>query len=391
MSLPLEGVRVIELGIMIAVPAATHVLASYGAEVIKVEDRETGDQLRFYGSNKNGMSAWFANANHGKRSLAVDLKIAEGSDILWRLIDTADVFVEGFRDGVVDTLGFGYAAVAQRKPDIVYCSSSGYGKSGPYAGQPVYDPLIQAVSGWAGIQNPDGEPVFIKNMIADKIAASANVQAIMAALIRRHRCGEGAHIENSMLESNVHFIWSDGMMHCSLLDEDANHLPNLLSGYRVYACGEGHVAIATGNDAQWLAFCEALERADLAADKRFATASARGENLQQLFEAIEQTTLRFERDVVLERLRAVGVPVAPVNRPSEVAGDPQVSATGAIEECAHPVAGLLLRPRSPANRMGEAIDLSPAPTLGEHTDDILTELGFDSEQLAQHRSSGVIR
>jgi crotonobetainyl-CoA:carnitine CoA-transferase CaiB-like acyl-CoA transferase len=391
MSLPLEGVRVIELGTMIAVPAATHLLASYGAEVIKVEDRETGDPLRFYGSNKNGMSAWFANANHGKRSLAVDLKTTEGSDILWRLIETADVVIEGFRDGVVDSLGFGYSVVAQRKPDIVYCSSSGYGKTGPCAGQPVYDPLIQAVSGWAGIQDPGGEPVFIKNMIADKIAASANAQAIMAALIRRFRSGEGAHIENSMLESNVHFIWTDGMMHCSLLDEDANHLPNLLSSYRVYGCRDGHVAIATVNDGQWQAFCKALERADLAGDERFVTALDRGANLELLFDVIEQTTRRFARTVVMGRLRLADVPVAPVNHPHEVPGDPQLAATGAIEEALHPSAGRLLRPRSPAIRMGETIYLSPAPAHAEHTDEILAELGFNAEQLTQLRTSRVIR
>ena len=391
MTMPLDGIRVLELGTMIAVPAATQVLAGYGADVLKVEDVATGDQLRLFGSSKNGMSAWFANANHGKRSLAVDLKSADGQGILWRLIDDADVFVEGFRDGVVDALGFGHTAVSARKPDIVYCSSSGFGKTGPYAGQPVYDPLIQAVAGWAGVQDPEGEPGFIKNMIADKVAASANAQAITAALIRRFRTGEGAHIENSMLESNLQFIWSDGMMHCSLLDDDANHLPNLLASYRVYPCADGHVGIATGTDQQWRLFCEALDRSDLLHDDRLETAATRTRHLPLLFDAIETTTLRYPRDELLQRLRDAGVPVAPVNWPQEVVRDPQVVATGAVEVHHHPAAGRLLRPRAPAERMGEAVDLGPAPMHGEHTDSVLEDLGFDIGEVARLREAGVVR
>ena len=391
MSLPLEGTHVIELGTMIAVPAATHLLASWGANVIKVEDVTTGDPLRFYGSHKNRMSAWFANANHGKRSLAVDLKSSEGGDILWHLIDEADVFMEGFRDGVVEALGFGYPAVAARKPDIVYCSSSGFGKSGPYAGQPAYDPLIQAISGWAGLQGMGGDPCLVRNMLADKVAASANAQAVMAALIRRLRTGEGAYIENSMLESNLQFIWSDGMMHCSLLDDDVTHLPNMLAIYRLYGCRDGHVGLAVGTDSQWRAFCKALERDELADDERLFSASARSANMQFFFDSIADTTRRFPRTVVLERLREARVPVAPVNHPEDVVNDPHISDTEAVETHDHPAAGRMLRPRSPVHRMGETIDLTPAPAHGEHTGELLRELGMDAEKITRLRESGVVR
>ncbi len=391
MSLPLAGIRVVELGVMIAVPAATHALASYGATVIKVEDTALGDPLRFYGSAKNGTSAWFMNANHGKQSVALDLKTDAGKDILWRLIDQADVLIEGYRDGVIDAMGFGYEAVRKRKPDIVYCSSSGFGKTGPYASQPAYDPLIQAASGWAGQQLVDGKPTFIKNMIADKTAASANTQSIMAALIRRLRTGEGAHIENSMLESNVHFIWSDGMMHCSLLDDDATHLPNVLATYRVYRCTDGYVGVAAGTDGQWQAFCEALEQPDLAEDERFTTASKRSANATAWFACIDTATEQFPRGEVLARLRAAQVPVAPVNHPADVADDPQIAATGVIEERTHPAAGTYLRPRSPVVRMGEEIDLPPAPRHGEHTAAVLRELGHDNAEIERLREHGVIR
>ena len=147
MTAPLEGIRVIELAAMIAVPAATHMLASYGAQVIKIEEVRGGDLVRALGSQKNGMSAWFANVNSGKRAIAVDLKTDAGREILWRLIETADVFIEGFRDGVTEALGFGYEAVRERAPNIVYCASSGFGPDGPYGGQPAFDNLIQAMAG----------------------------------------------------------------------------------------------------------------------------------------------------------------------------------------------------------------------------------------------------
>ena len=149
---PLEGIRVLEIGVMIAVPAATHILASYGAEVIKVEDHTVGDTLRFFGSNKGGMSGWFVNANWGKRSIAIDIKSNAGKEVLTRLIQSADVLVEGFRTGVMDRLGFGYEDVRKLNEQIVYCSSSGFGASGPYAKLPAYDPLIQALTGWAGFR-----------------------------------------------------------------------------------------------------------------------------------------------------------------------------------------------------------------------------------------------
>ena len=391
MSLPLDGIRVIELGTMIAVPAATYQLAQFGAEVIKVEDVVTGDQLRVYGSNKNGMSAWYANANHGKRSVALDLKSDAGRDLLWRLIHSADVFIEGFRDGVVDALGFGYSAVADRRPDIIYCSSSGFGNTGPYAGQPAYDPLIQAIAGWAVLQGGADQPSLVRNMIADKVSAHANAESIMAALIRRLRTGEGAHIENSMLESNAQYIWSDGMMHCSLLDDDVTHLPNMLSLYRLYPCRDGHVSLAIGTDGQWRGFCEALEQPELAEDDRFATARARGPRLEEMFEIIARTTALFDRETVVERLRAAEVPVAPVNSPDAVVDDPQVVATDMIEEIEHPVAGRMLRPRSPVHRMGESLDLPPAPTHGQHTDEVLAELGLDGAAIAALREAGAIR
>ena len=236
---------------MIAVPAA-QILASYGAEVIKIEDTAAGDGLRYYGSQKNGMSGWFANANWGKRAIALDIKTDGGKSVLWRLIESADVFVEGYRAGVMTRLGFGYEAARARNPKLVYCSSSGFGPTGPYADQPVYDPLIQSLTGWAGIQQQAGTPNLVRAMVADKVGAYTNAQAILAALVQRGMRGTGSHVQVNMLEANLAFVWSDVMMDCTLLDDDASHLPNVLRSYRLYGCATARspspqVTISTGN------------------------------------------------------------------------------------------------------------------------------------------------
>lgn len=376
---PLDGIRVLELGQMIAVPAATHVLASYGAEVIKIEDTGAGDGLRYYGSQKNGMSGWFANANWGKRSIALDIKSDEGQSVLWSLIDTADVFIEGYRTGVMDKLGFGYSAVSAKKPSIIYCASSGFGPTGPYADQPVYDPLIQGLSGWAGIQKQDGQPTLVRAMIADKIGAYTNAQAIMAALIKRGVSGRGSHVQVSMLESNLGFVWPDVMMDCTLLDEDVHHLPNILASYRLYGCKDGLVAIAPGADRHWQSMCEALAP-ELYDDERFHTFAGRGEHNREWMDTIDRMVKPFGVDEVVDKLRAAEVPVAPVRAPEDVYADPQIVATGMLRESEHPIVGTIRHPRPMSAYFGVDTTLRPAPKHGEHTLEILTELGVDADQ-----------
>ena len=377
---PLTGVKVVELGQMIAVPAATHVLASYGAEVIKVEDAEGGDPLRFFGSQKNGTSGWFANSNGGKRSIALDLKNDATKDVMWRLIEQADIFIEGFRAGVIDRLGFGHDPVRARCPSIIYCSSSGFGPTGPYADQPVYDPLIQSLTGWAGVQQHDGEPSLVRGMVADKIGAYTNAQAMMAALIKSGRTGEGSHVQVSLLEANLDFVWADVMMDCTLLDDDVEHRPNLLGIYRLFGCSDGWVSIAPGADRHWQGMCEALEREDLLEDERFNTVAARGGVMNEWFVVIDAMVKPFTVNQVVTRLRQAEVPVAPVLSPDQVYTDPQVQAAGLLEESQHPTVGRIRHPRTASHFFGDAVALTPAPTHGQHSREILQELGLDEER-----------
>lgn len=390
MSGPLEGIRVIELGQMIAVPAAAYVLAGQGASVIKVENTRRGDELRFYGSQKNGISAWFINVNGGKRSIGVDLQEPAGKEILWRLLEGADVFMQGFRPGAVDRLGFSPDAAGKRCPRLIYYSSSGFGADGPYANHPVYDPIIQALSGWAGSQTTHGEPSLIRGMVADKVAAMMGAQAVTAALVQRGRTGVGQHVELSMLEANISFNWSDVMMHCSLLDADAEHRPNVLASYRLLRCRDGWVAVTAGNDAQWQGFCKALERPDLSRDERFTTPAGRASNMPAWYDAMDEMVTSFDAEEVLERVRAEDVPAAPVLNPDQVADDPQVVVRAAVVETIHPTAGRVLQPRPGARFEGQEVSLCPAPLHGEHSNEVLTELGYEAAAITTLRSDGIV-
>ena len=373
MQPPLAGIEIIELATMIAVPAATHLLVTQGASVIKVENTGTGDELRRYGSQKNGMSGWFATSNAGKRSIALDLTTEDAKAALWKLLDRADVFVCGFRPGVVERLGFTWEEASQRNPRLIWVSSTGFGPNGPYANRPVYDPVIQALAGTAGSQQSNGDPTLVAAMIADKVAALTTAQAITAALAGRGAHDGGRKIELSMLESNLAFNWPDQMMHTTLLDDDASHFPNVLAYYRLFRCLDGWVAAATGTDTQWASFCNALDRPDMAVDDRFATAPARGSDFEGWYDMIDELLSAFPVDQAVERLVAADVPAMRVHAAHEIADNEQVRASGSIAEVDHPVAGRIRMPQQAA-RFVDVRTLAAAPMQGEHTDQILAEL-----------------
>lgn len=391
MAGPLDGVKIIELGQMIAVPGATYILATQGAEIIKVENTTGGDDLRMYGSRKNGMSGWFANANAGKRSIGIDLLSEEGKQVLWRLLKRSDIFIQGFRPGAVDRLGFSYAEVHRHLPELIYVSSSGFGSSGPYSERPVYDPVIQALSGWAGAQTTNEGPTLIRGMVADKVAALTTAQAITAALFRRNTTNEGQHVEISMFEANIAFNWPDVMMHETLLDSDALHLPNLLGSYQLFATQDGWVSVTAGTDKQWDAVCVVLNRPDLAGDDRFSTASNRSKNFTDWYEAFAQMVLAYTSEEVLKRCLEADVPAVPVLDPSEVSDDSHVIAREAVMEVTHPIIGKMRVPRQGASFSSEIeVEPSPAPAYAEHTDQILSEAGFGSEEISGLRNSNTV-
>lgn len=388
---PLAGVRVVELATFIAAPGGAHLLATQGADVIKVEDTALGDPLRLFGSGRNGMSGWFANLNAGKRCVALDVRTDEGREIMLDLLDSADVFVQAYRPGVAERLGIGAADVRARNPRLVYVSISGFGADGPYAQRPAYDAVIQAWSGIAGVQGDETGPQFIKSFIPDKVTSLTWAQSVCAALFAREHTGEGDHIELSLLDAAVSFMWPDAMMDHTVLSADADHQPNLLASYRLLPCADGHVAVMPLTDGHWAGVAEAFERPELLTDERFAEAPVRAANFGPMIDVLAEVVANVARDEVVARLVDADVPVAPALRADELIADPQVRHRGAVRRIDHPTVGPMLQ-QQPAVRFGKGRpELHHAVGHGEDTEAVLAELGRDAATVEQLRQNGVIR
>jgi len=393
MAGPLSGIRIVDTTSYIAGPLATMVLADQGAEVIKVEPPGTGDVLRFLGSLRGGMSAFFATSNHSKRSLVLNLKHEPAKAILRELVATADVFVQNYRPGVVERLGIDYEALRKRKPDLIYASLSGFGESGPYANRPVFDNVIQALSGMATAQTnaATGEPDMIRHIVCDKATALTAAQAITAAIVARERQGVGQHLRLSMLDASLSFFWPDGMMDDTYLGEGVLSMPPLAQNYRTVATKDGYLTVTAITDDQFQRACRAMGRADLAEDPRYRTLPDRITNLKELVD--ELTGLIATRTTAewCERFEKEEVPHAPVLRLDELCSDPQIVANETIVESEHPTAGRMREPRPAARfeRTPAAIS-RPAPTLGQHTDELLAELGHSAARIAELREAGAV-
>lgn len=388
---PLAGVRVVELATFIAAPGGAHLLATQGAEVVKVEDTEIGDPLRLFGSGRNGMSGWFANLNAGKRCIALDVRTDAGREIMLDLLATADVFVQAYRPGVAERLGIGHAEVRARNPRLVYVSISGFGSDGPYAQRPAYDAVIQGWSGIAAVQGGEGEPQFIKSFIPDKVTSLTWAQAVCAALFARERNGEGDHIELSLLDAAVSFMWPDAMMDHTVLSPDADHQPNLLANYRLLPCADGHVAVMPLTDGHWAGVAEAFDRPDLLTDERFAEAPIRAANFGPMVDVLGEIVADVARDDVVDRLVEADVPVAPALRADELADDPQVKHRGAVSRIDHPAVGPMWQPRPAARFRDEGPELRHAVGQGHDTDALLAELGRDRAEIERLHAERVIR
>ena len=400
---PLDGLKVLELARILAGPWAGQTLADLGAEVIKVERPGAGDDTRAWGppfvEGENGErldAAYFHACNRGKRSLAIDFERPEGREIVRRLAAEADVVIENFKTGGLAKFGLDYASLKTVNPRLVYCSITGFGHDGPYAARAGYDFIVQGMGGVMELTGePDGEPQKIGVAFADIFTGVYAVVAIQAALIRRSITGLGGEVDMALLDAQVGVL-ANQALNFLVSGRSPRRLgnahPNIVP-YQVFEAADGPLVVAAGNDRQTRDFCRILGLEALAADPAYATNADRVRNRETFVASLAAAVKTMSRDALLAALEAAGVPAGPINTVAQVFSDPQVvaramrldlPATGARGGSAPSV-------RSPIMIDGEpSAARTAAPRLGEHTDNVLGELGLSADEIAALRTAGAI-
>jgi crotonobetainyl-CoA:carnitine CoA-transferase CaiB-like acyl-CoA transferase len=395
-SAPLDGVRILDLTRILAGPYCTQALADAGGDVVKVEERERGDDTRGWGPPFiAGESTYFLSVNRGKRGITLNLKDPRGRDLLWRLVERADVLVENYRPGALDRLGFSYDEVHRRRPSLIYASISGYGADGPWGGRPGYDAVVQGEGGLMSITGPpDGPPFKVGASLVDVLAGMSAFQGILLALLRRQSTGEGARVEATLLESllpTLTYQAATWLLAGQVPARLGNRHPSL-APYETFEAADGHVIVGVGSEALWRSFCAALGRSDLAADPRFETNARRVANYEALRALLAPLLRSRPLDEWLSALAEAGIPCGRVRTVAEALESPQVAARGLLLEVDHPRAGRGRYLGSPITLGGGGRgSRRPPPLLGQHTEEVLGEwLGLSPAEVGDLRRGGVV-
>ena len=381
---PLEGVKVLDLTSMVSGPVGAMILADQGAEVIKVEP-VTGELVRHMAATHNGLNPVFFSCNRGKKSIALDLKSEEGKEILFKLVEDADVFMQNFRPGAIDRMGFSEKVIRKINKNIIYVSISGFGNNGPYANSRVYDPIIQALSGATDIQadRETGQPKMFRIIIADKVTSLTAAQAISSALFVREKKGISQHIELSMLDSMLSFFWPEGMAGIVFAENEVDVRKLQGSQDLIYKAQDRYITAGAVSDSEWKGMCRALNREDLIEDIRFASPAGRVSNAQERKEITGQEILKWKSEEILVRFKAEGVPSAPLLDRMELLDNEQILENESILRLNYEGFGEVRQARPAARFEKTPSEISrPAPKLGEHGREILTDLGYSEEKIS---------
>ncbi|CAN7748358.1 CoA transferase [Acidovorax sp. LjRoot66] len=384
---PLEGVRVIDLSAVLMGPYATQIFGDHGADVIKIESPE-GDSTRWIGPGRHpGMGPLFLHLNRNKRSVALDLKSPEGAAAMRRLIEGADVFVHNLRPASIARLGLDYESISMINPRIIWCGVYGYGEDGPYAGRPAYDDLIQGAVGIAALQQQSGasEPRYVPLTIADRLVGLHAAHSVAMALYGRERNGRGCRIDVPMFETMASVVLSDHLYGRTFEPPsgDAGYVRLLSPGRRPYETSDGYICALVYNDGHWQRFLHAIERDDLRVDPRFADLASRTRHIDEVYGFLGQTLCVQSTAHWLELFEDIDVPAVPLNTVESLLDDPHLAAVGFFRQVEHPSEGAMRTFGAPARWVGYDVSkLAPAPRLGEHTESVLRECGFDAVALA---------
>ena len=396
MSGPLEGIRVVDLTRILAGPYCTMMLGDMGAEIIKVENPDGGDDTRSWGPPfLNGVSTYFISINRNKKSLTLNLKDERGKELLRDLIRKSDIMVENFRPGTLDKLGFSWEEIHRLNPAMIFASLSGFGQTGPRKSEPGFDVVIQGEGGLMSITGePDGPPNKVGASVADITAGMLAAQGILLSLYHREKTGVGQMVDVGMLDGQVALLTyhANGYFATGKIPPRRGNKHPSITPYETYSCKDGYFNLGVGNDSLWRRFCDAMGLGEIKEDPKFAVNKDRVDNRLELQEILDALFAEKTVEETLEALRGAGVPCGPINNLAQVLSEPQVLAREMVVAVDVPVAG-------PTKVTGVPIKLSetpgsvrtPPPTLGQHTEEVLESvLGMDEAQRNTLRQEGVV-